>query len=92
MAARTVEMAEKWSGTSDPHVGRRCFLGLVACKRPCSKAWMLQMATGIDQVMTTMLKARAVCVQALSPITFFQAEDGIRDSPEGLEFRRVLFR
>eukprot|EP01045_Picozoa_sp_COSAG04_P006725 COSAG04_NODE_337_length_16405_cov_652.804060_13_plen_91_part_00 len=27
------------------------------------------MATGIDQVMTTMLKARAVCVQALSPIT-----------------------
>src|SRR6056297_1139481 len=23
---------------------------------------------------------------------FFQAEDGIRDSPEGLEFRRVLFR
>eukprot|EP01045_Picozoa_sp_COSAG04_P048910 COSAG04_NODE_19017_length_427_cov_0.463415_1_plen_68_part_10 len=23
---------------------------------------------------------------------FFQAEDGIRDSPEWLEFRRVLFR
>eukprot|EP01048_Picozoa_sp_COSAG05_P027511 COSAG05_NODE_8061_length_740_cov_1.017161_2_plen_43_part_01 len=25
-------------------------------------------------------------------VAFFQAEDGIRDSPEWLEFRRVLFR
>ena len=45
IAEREQAMADKWSGTSDPHA-----------------------AVGIDHTMTTMLKARAVCAQTLTPL------------------------
>ena len=79
---RTMAMESKWSGVSDPHAATgagNAFFGAILIKRTISKPRQAQdkrsktlrkkaFSAGIDQVMTAMLKCRAVCVQSLAPL------------------------